>query len=1025
MVPAVADKSGEKVQTPAAPRPRETGVIQSKITVPPVSAQVVERPRLEQALAGLIETSRGVLVTATAGAGKTTAVAGAAASLGRPVAWLTVDRTDVAPGRLVTYLEAALGRQLPHVLGVATAAVGRGIPHAEAAGLLAEAIGEHPVALVLDDLERLGHDPDAWAVVEALVRYAPSSASVVLISRRDVPVALAGLPPGMTIAGIGEHELAFTIDEAAAALARAGKADVDAMAAVQATGGWVTGVLFEAWRSGEHVVGGGGEADPLFGYLSSHILGSLDARDRDFLARTSLLEEVTAPRAEALGLHRAGERLVALRAAHLPVAWSPDGHVMRCHSRFREYLIECAERLGSQELQALRLANAQRLAAEQLDEEATEEFLRAGAVRSALATAERSIMAVVDRVDLDIAERWLEALAQVMPPGASTFTTAELKVAAVRGDIRRGVRIADQLAALGELDRFVGSSEHAAWLIGLCYAHVGRARDVEAMLAWAEPGPVVDVVRYGLRALVDPPGAAPPIAPALTGSEVDTVIYLSDYVYGHFKRLLEAPASPLTEAVVAPFRIAALRATGHTERALELAESEHAGGPAANVLKTFIRPEILVDAGRRKEAKAALAEGRRLALESGTLAFQGFNAMVGAKLELRLDHDPAAARTALDRADSRSAATAFRVIQELRDTWYGYACLLEGDGDQALSHLRSAVASMVAADRILELPTAAVYLAEAEWRAGDEDAADRAADLALEAARRQGSNHVLLQALADVPAVASRRIDAEPRTDSLWHDVGRALIAQGVAVGATVAPSVQLFEFGRRALLVAGEEVRPRIAKTYELLSFLAARQPPQAERGELLDALFEGRADRSARSYLGQATQWLRQLLPAEAVIVEGGHVRLAEDIVVTTDSIRLESHLAEAARLQGEERLTATLQALAIYEQGDYLPGPRSTWADERAQRLADLAADARCQAADLALVGGRFELARGLTEQVLRAEPFREGAWRLAMRVAEALGDDQGILRAYHGCEQALAELGAVPSDTTRHLLRALRR
>ena len=56
-------------------------------------------------------------------------------------------------------------------------------------------------------------------------------------------------------------------------------------------------------------------------------------------------------------------------------------------------------------------------------------------------------------------------------------------------------------------------------------------------------------------------------------------------------------------------------------------------------------------------------------------------------------------------------------------------------------------------DRLLELPTAAVYLAEAEWRAGDEDAADRAADLALEAARRQGSNHVLLQALADFPAV--------------------------------------------------------------------------------------------------------------------------------------------------------------------------------------------------------------------------------------------------------------------------------
>src|SRR5439155_452551 len=119
---------------------------------------------------------------------------------------------------------------------------------------------------------------------------------------------------------------------------------------------------------------------------------------------------------------------------------------------------------------------------------------------------------------------------------------------------------------------------------------------------------------------------------------------------------------------------------------------------------------------------------------------------------------------------------------EWLDTWYGLALLLEADDAAALARLRKAVESMVAGDRILELPTAAVYLAEAEWRAGDEEAADRAADRALDAARRQGSNHLLLQALADFPAVVSRRIDAEPGADSAWHELGRALIAQGVTV---------------------------------------------------------------------------------------------------------------------------------------------------------------------------------------------------------------------------------------------------
>src|SRR3954454_7008170 len=155
------------------------------------------------------------------------------------------------------------------------------------------------------------------------------------------------------------------------------------------------------------------------------------------------------------------------------------------------------------------------------------------------------------------------------------------------------------------------------------------------------------------------------------------------------------------------------------------------------------------------------------------------NALAEARPALRVDRDPAAARAALDRPEIRRVIAGFRYISEVADTWYTLALLLEGDDAEALMRLRRAVEGMRSGGRELELPTAAVYLAEAEWRAGDEEAADKAADLALDAARRQGSNHLLLQALADFPAVASRRIDAEAGADSPWHELGRALIAQG------------------------------------------------------------------------------------------------------------------------------------------------------------------------------------------------------------------------------------------------------
>src|SRR6202047_2125821 len=124
------------MSAPSVERPR---VIRRKITVPAPPGGVVPRERLDGLLCQLVNAHRVVAVTATAGAGKSMAVAHASHRFNRPVAWLSVDATDTAPGRMVTYLEEALAQQLPSVRGIATGALTAGIPHAEAAGLLGEA----------------------------------------------------------------------------------------------------------------------------------------------------------------------------------------------------------------------------------------------------------------------------------------------------------------------------------------------------------------------------------------------------------------------------------------------------------------------------------------------------------------------------------------------------------------------------------------------------------------------------------------------------------------------------------------------------------------------------------------------------------------------------------------------------------------------------------------------------------------------------------------------------------------------
>jgi DNA-binding SARP family transcriptional activator len=1006
------------MSAPSVERPR---VIRRKLIVPDAPAGAVPRERLNALLSRLVDTRRVVAVTATAGAGKSVALAHASSTFGRPVAWLSVDATDAAPGRLVTYLEEALAQQVPAVRGIATGALAAGIPHAEAAGLLVDAAADVDVVFVLDDLERLHGSRPAWEVIGSVVRYGPPSMRLILISRRPLDASVLSPALGAEVARLGDADLAFTVEEARTALQGLGRPGDDAPAAVKATAGWVIGVMFDAWRSADHVAGTSGGTDGLGNYLGAHILGELDGVDRAFLISTSVLEEVTVDSAVALGIDDAAGRLASLRSAPIPVQWSPDSLVMHCHSRFREYLRGLLDQRGDAAVRELRAAHGQLLASKGFHEEAVEELLGAGALRDAFSSAKRAILGVIDRLDFAVADRWIATLSPAVPVGDIGFAEAQLMLAIARDDQRRGTCIADELAAAGLREQLAATSERAAALMAWCYVLAGRIDEVHAVLDAAPAGPDVDVVRYSLTLLE--PGPGPP-RPQPTGGLLDGMLYGIDYFRGRLGELAEDPASPWTKVAMGAGRMGALRATGHTAEALQQYEAAPGRGFFAGVVDAIVGPDVLLDAGRVKEARAALARGGKFIQANGSPILTGLHRIVAAKLALRADHDAASATAILEQLD-RDAAGGYSLVTELAQTWRGLAALIEDDEDSALASLRAVVPSMCAGERILELPTAAVYLAEAEWRAGNQDAADRAADVALQAARQQGSNHVLLQALTDFPAVVARRIDAEPHADSAWHGIGRALAAQGVAVGTRIPIAIELVEFGGTAIILNGQEVRPSLAKCYELLGFLARTGAP-ASRDELLDALFDARADESARSYLRKTIIGVRRLLPPDALSVSAdGRVTLSPDIVLASESARMEQELAAAARLQGSELIAATEQALAPLQRGEYFPGVRSAWVDERRQHLAEVATTARAAAAEAAYATDQYQHGQRLAEAVLAADPLREATWRTVMRIRGAVGDYDGVITTFAQCEKALRAAGIAPAPSTRTLVNQLRR
>jgi DNA-binding SARP family transcriptional activator len=991
-----------------------------RIGAPPLPSRFVSRPRIPYLIGSLIEDYPVVCVYATAGAGKTTAVAQAATESSRPVAWVTMEATNAAPGRLLTQLEAALALHVEDCAGVASKALAAHLPHSEAAGLLAEAVGSARLLVVLDQLEYLAGAPEAIRVVEAFLRFAPAGLHAALISRREIDIDLRrGAGPGR-IAGIGEADLAFTVDEAAEALAQVGASGIDPAEAVEATGGWVTGILFEAWRSTDHVAGAGGEGDPLQGYLSDQILATLPDEDREFLVTTSILPYVTASAAGALGSRRPGERLASLRTAHLPVTWDPGAHVMTCHPRFREYLSRRLADRGAAVVGQLRRAYAGLLLEEGHHEEAVEEFLKIPAPAEAVPAAEAAIGAVMDRFDLAIAERWLKALAGHGDPTLPGLATARLMLAIARENYGAGVDFADALLSVGRRDRLATTAARAATLMAWCYLHAGRVADMRAVIEAAPDDPAVEPMRYCL-ALTD--GRKPEVVPPLSGGPLDALIVRVHYYLGALPLLAELPESQWAARASESWRVGALRALGRTDEAVTLYETMAArgGGLWHNAILSV---ELMHDLGRRESAWRELAKGRELIRASGSIMLEHISFVLEAAMEIRFNRDAASARAALERFERDPAAAAYVFISVQAEMWFGASYLIEDRNTEAADRLRRAVTTMVGADQLLGLPTAAVYLAEAEHRLGNDDAAARAAALAIESADRQGSTHTLLQALSDFPGVAARRLsDGGGET---WQALGRLLVARGVALETPVATDVVVREFGAAAITVDGREATPRLTKAFELLAFLAARPKGEATKGALLEALFESRSDESARAYLRQALHKLRAVLPAGAVVSStDDRVALSPDVRVSSESSRVEDLISESAAKAPRERLAVLLEALELVDGGEYLPGVTSTWAEDRREYLHNLAQDARMTAAELAFATGSLRDAERLVETVVREDPFREATWRLAMRVASVLGDEDRVIARFRSCERALREIGAEPSETTRRLLEALRR
>jgi LuxR family transcriptional regulator, maltose regulon positive regulatory protein len=302
-------------------------VLATKLYIPPPQAKTVLRPRLIERLnEGLSSGRKLILISASAGFGKTTLVSEWIAGCERPVAWLSLDEGDNDPTRFLTYLVTALqtiaanigekvlgalqSPQPPPIESILTALINEitNIPDNPSTRPFGQS-GQGFI-LVLDDYHIIDSKPVDNALT-FLLEHLPSQMHLVIATREDPHLPLSRLRVRGQLTELRATDLRFTPSEAAEFLNQVMGLNLSAedIASLEnRTEGWIAGLQLAALSMQGHasrdttsfIQSFTGSHHFVLDYLIEEVLGQQSESIQTFLLRTSILDRLCGPLCDAV-----------------------------------------------------------------------------------------------------------------------------------------------------------------------------------------------------------------------------------------------------------------------------------------------------------------------------------------------------------------------------------------------------------------------------------------------------------------------------------------------------------------------------------------------------------------------------------------------------------------------------------------------------------------------------------------------------------------------------------------------------
>lgn len=556
-----------------------------------------------------------VCVTAPAGYGKSTLLAEWAAAEDRTVAWASFDRFDSDPTAMLSLLATACAPLSPRAAevvsqmgGLGTSILGRAAPM-----LAALLTGAHqPFVIFIDDT----HVADSLAchdALEVVLAGVPEGSQAVLASRHEQPY-LARLRAVAAVHEIGADDL--RIDPAGArsifAGAQAEVAEADLDGVVDRCEGWPAGLYLcaVAVRAGADVRTVTGTERFVADYLYRECLGALPEDLREFLRRTAVLEQLSAPLCDAV-LGRDGSQALLRRLESQNLFLVPlDGgrQWFRYHMLFRDFLLTELDRVEPGEAAELHRRAADWFRSRDAPQEAVEHLLVAGDLEPAAELIGALALPMYQRGRVAVVERWLGELGPAVVDASPELAVLAAWTAILQGKSpasEQRLTVLNRLEPSGTPEEIVGFESARAM--------------VRAAMCVGGPNRVLDDARY---AVANEPEWSPwrDQALHLLGSAWLLVGETAAARDAFLRSSACAQAMGNADSVIlseAELAILALEdglwkeAEGHADRAVRTIDQSHLEGYPTTALALAVRTRIAIRRAERPAADRFFARAMR------------------------------------------------------------------------------------------------------------------------------------------------------------------------------------------------------------------------------------------------------------------------------------------------------------------------------------------------------------------------------------------------------------------------------